>query len=90
MDRIRPRRLGHANDFRDRQVGRDRAQPFADTVSFVRFEPVQAQFVLFGVNSDGLFAHLVGRAHDADGDFTPVRDQDFLEVGHLHVPWVCG
>ena len=82
MDRIRARHFGHADNFVDRQIGRDRSHALADAVSFVGLEPVQAKFVFLCKDRHGLFAHLVGGAHDADGNLAPVGDEDFLEVGH--------
>ena len=84
MDGIGARHLGDADDLLDAQVGRDRTQPFTDPVGLVRLEAMEPQFILFGVNGDGLLAHLVRGAHDPDGDLAPVRNQDFLEFGHWH------
>ncbi len=81
VDRIRPGQLGHPDDLGDRQVRRDRPQPFAHLVGLVRLEAVQAQLVLLGIDGDRLLAQLVGRAHDADGDLAAVGDQDLLELG---------
>src|SRR5690606_8168030 len=78
--------LGHANDLWDRQISPDRAQPLADAVGLIRLKAMQAQLVLFGVNSNGLFAQLIRCAHYPDRNLTPVRDQDFAEFGHLASP----
>ena len=34
------------------------------------------------ISKDRLLPHLVGRSHDADGNLSAVRDQNFLELGH--------
>jgi hypothetical protein len=82
MDRVGARHLGYADDLGDAQIGLDRTQPLADAIGLVRFEAVEAELVLLGVDGDGLLAHLVGCAHHADGDLAAVGDQDLLEFGH--------
>jgi hypothetical protein len=86
VDRIRPGHLGHADDLGDREVGTHRRQALADPVGLIRLEAVEAKLVFLGVDGDGLLAHLVGGAHDADGDLAPVGDQDLLEFGHRRPP----
>ena len=86
MDRVRPAFTGDADHLFDRQVGGDGSQPFADAIGLVRLEPMQAQFVFFGKDRDRLFTHFIGRAHDANGDLTPVCDKNFREFGHGMVP----
>ena len=44
---------------------------------------MQAQLVLFGKDGDGAFAHFIGCAHHADGDFAAVGDQDLGKVSHV-------
>ena len=80
-----PQSLGDPDDLLDRQIGGDRAQALADPVGLVGLEPVQTQLVLLGKDGDGLVAHLVGRAHDANGDFAAVGDQDLGKFGHDHL-----
>ncbi len=82
MDRVGAGLLGDADDLGNAQIGGDRPQPLADAIGLVRFEAVQAQLVLLGKDGDGLFAHFIGGAHDADRDFATVRDEDLLEFGH--------
>ena len=74
--------FGDADDFINAQISRHGAEPLADAIGLVGLETVQAEFVFFGVDSDRLFAHFIGRAHDANGDLATVGDQDFLELGH--------
>jgi hypothetical protein len=78
---------GDADDLIDAKVGGNGAEAFADAVGFVRFETVQAQLVFFGEHGDSFFAHFVGGAHDADCDFTPIGDEDFVEFGHGSSPF---
>ena len=87
MDRIRPALARHANDLVNAEIGGNRSQPFADQISFVRLETVQAQLVLFGKDGDGFLAHLVRRPHDADRDLAPVCNEDFAEFGHRCHPF---
>ena len=82
MDRIGPGLLGHADDLWDREIGLDRPQPLADAVGLIGLEAVQPELVLFGEDRDGLLSHLVGRAHDADGDLAAIGDEDLLEFWH--------
>ena len=88
VDRVGTRHAGHADDFLDAQIGRDRPHAFANAISFVRLEPVQPQLVLFGKDGHRLFAHLVGGPHDADGDFTTVGDENFGELSQGGHPYV--
>ena len=85
MDRVAPRLRGDCDQLLDVEIGPGSGQ--AELVGFIRLEAVQAQFVLFGKDRDRLFAHFVGGAHDTDGDFTTVGNQDLFEVGHeVRVP----
>jgi len=58
MDRIGLTLDGNADDVFDVQICLDRAFAFADLISLVRLEAMQAQLVLFGVDCDGCFARL--------------------------------
>jgi len=82
VDRVGPRHLRHPDDFRDRQIGPDGREPFADPIGLVCLETVQAQLVFLGKDRDGLLAQLVRGPHDADGDLAPVGDKDLAELGH--------
>ena len=86
MDRIGAAFLGDADDLEDRQIRRDRPQTFTDLIGLVRLEAMQAQLVLFGIDRNSALAHLVARPKDTDRDLTPVRHEDFLEVGHAFLP----
>jgi hypothetical protein len=83
VDRVRTAHARHADDLGDREIGRDGPQPLADLVGFVRLEAVERELVLLGIDRDRPLAQLVGRPHDADRDFAPVRDEDLPEFGHL-------
>ncbi len=83
MDRIRAALLGDPDDLGDRQIGLNRSHAFADPIGFIGLEPMQTEFVLFGKDGDGLFAHFVRGTHHADGDFATVGHQDLAEIGHV-------
>ena len=82
VDRIGPRQLGDADDLGDAEVGPHGRHPLADPVGLVGLEAVQAQLVFLGKDRDGFLAHLIGGAHDANGDLAAVGDEDLLEVRH--------
>ena len=79
MDGVDAGPAGDADDLVDRQIGAHRAQSGAYLVGFVRFEAVQRQLVLFGVDRDGSLSQLVGSTKDPDGDFAPVCDENLTE-----------
>ena len=83
MDRIRAAFFGHADDLGNRQIGLNGAKALTDAIGLIRLKSVQRQLILFGVNGDGAFSHLVCGAHDADGDLASVGDQDLFEVCHV-------
>ena len=89
VDRVGADIRRDADHFFDAEVGGDWTEPFTNAVGFVGFETVQAQLVFFRKHGDGFLAHLVGGPHDADGDFTPIGDKDFLKVGHGNGPLFC-
>ena len=89
MDRIGAALAGDTDDFLDAQVGGDRAEPLADAIGFVGLETVQGKLVLLGIDCDRTLAQLVGGAHHADGDFSAVGDEDFLELWHTSLPGSC-
>ncbi len=79
MDGVAARLARHPDHLGDRQIGRDRPQPGADTIGLVGLEPVQRELVLLGIDRDRALAELVGGAQDADGDLAAVGDQDLFE-----------
>ena len=82
MDSIRAAGLGHAQNFFNAQIGCNRSQAFADLIGFIGFETMQAELILFGIDSHRALAQFICRAHDANCNFTAVGNQDFFEVGH--------
>ncbi|SPF81546.1 hypothetical protein PRI8871_03370 [Pseudoprimorskyibacter insulae] len=82
MDRIRTAFLGNTDNLGDRQIGSNGAKTFADLIRLVRFKAVQREFVFLGINRDCPFPHLIGSPHHADGNFTTVGYEDFLETTH--------
>ena len=90
VDRVGAGHPGDADDLGDRQVGRHRAEAFADAVGLVRLEAVQAELVLLREHRDGALAHFVGCAHHPDGDLATVGDQDLLEALHRRASSIGG
>ncbi len=58
----------------------------AEGVGLVGVADVRRVAVEVGVDGDGRDAELPARAHDADGDLAPVRDEDLGRHGFLAVP----
>ena len=56
----------------------------AHQVGLVRLEAVEGELVLLGIDGHRLLAELGCRAHDADGDFAAIGDQDLAEGRHVH------
>ena len=82
MDGFDLRLFRHADDVVDVEVGLDRLLPRADQIGFVRLEAVQREAVLVGIDGHRADAHLGGRAHDADGDFAAVGDEEAADFLH--------
>ena len=57
----------------DVEIGLHRTFAFAHQVGFVGLEPVQGQAVFLGIDGHRAQAQFVGRAQDADGDFTAIQ-----------------
>ncbi len=75
MDRVDVGDLGGADDARDVQVALI-AVGRADTDRFARQMDVGSVAVGFGVDSDGLDAHLVAGADHAKRDFASIGDEN--------------
>ena len=67
----------------DVEVGGD--SPALEGDGFVGDAGVEGGGVVFGVDGDGVEAEVCGGSDDADGDFTPVGDEEVGE-GHGRVP----
>jgi hypothetical protein len=78
MDRVDLHPLGEVDDSLDVEIRGDGTLALADLVGLVGLEPVEAEAVFPRVHRDRRDAELGGRAHDADGDLGPVRDQKAL------------
>jgi hypothetical protein len=77
---------GERDDSGDVEIGADRFTGFTDEVRFVGLEAVQSETVLLGVNGDRSDAEFMGRAEDADGNFTAVGDEELTDrVDRSHV-----
>ncbi len=88
MDHVDALLACEGDDALDVEIGADGAFVRADEVGFIRLEAMDAEPVLLGVNGHGAQAQLVGGAHDADGDFAAVRDEQ-LPAGDVVVAG-CG
>jgi hypothetical protein len=44
---------------------------------------MKTKFVLFSKNGDSFFPHFIGSAHDSNGYFTAICDQDFFKDLHV-------
>jgi hypothetical protein len=69
--------FGNTDDLVDGQIGLDRAKPFADLIRLISLEPMQSQFVLLGIDRNGLQTELVGSPENPDCNFRPVRNENF-------------
>ncbi len=83
MDGVGPSLEGNADDVLDIQIGVDRTSAGAHQVALVGFGPVQREAVFLRMNGYGANAELGGGTHDANGDFTAVRDEEALDGPRL-------
>ena len=70
--------FGQRDDAIDIQVSLDRAFTFADQISFVGFEAMQAEPVFLRIDGDSAQPQFIGGAHDADGDFAAIECKKFF------------
>jgi len=82
---VRTRQPCDANDLVDAQIGGNGAHSFANLIGLVRLVAVQAEFVLLGIDRDGLLAEFVCRTHDADCDLAAIGDQDLVNSAHRSI-----
>ena len=75
---------GDADDVVDVQIGLDGFPAFADQIAFIRLRAVQGKTVLVRVDAHGADAEFAGGAHDANGDFRAVGDQETADVLVAH------
>jgi hypothetical protein len=68
---------GELDDAVDIEVSLDGAFALSDEIGFIGFETVQTEAIFLGVNGDGAKAELVGRAQDADSNFTTIESEQF-------------
>ena len=78
MDGVGIADFGRADDAGDVQVTAS-AFSWADANRFVRETGVQAVAVGLGVDGHGANAQILAGANDAQRNFAPVRNQDFLK-----------
>ena len=79
VDGIGAGELRDADDFLDREVGRDRLHPHPDFVGLIRLEAVQRKAVLVGVNGDRLDAQFCCATKHADRDFRAVGNEQLAD-----------
>ncbi len=79
--------FGDAQDVFNIQISLDRLFAFTDEIAFIRLETVQREAVFIGINAHRAYAQFTGRAHDADGDFTTVGNQQATDFLHGLVQW---
>ena len=79
MNRIHAMLFGDRDQRRDIQIPLHRRPALhrPDQVRFIRLEPVQRKPILVRVNRDRLQAQFGCRPKNADGDFTPVGNEQF-------------
>ena len=79
VDGISAGELRDADDFLDREVGRNRLHPHPDFVGLIRLEAVQGEAVFVGVNGDRLDAQLCCATKHADRDFRAVGNEQLAD-----------
>ena len=79
MNRIHSVLFGDRNQRRNIQIPLHRRPALhrPDQVRFIRFEPVQRKAILVRVNGHGPQPQFGCRPENADGDFTPVGNEQF-------------
>ena len=75
---------GKGHDALNVEVAAQRLTRLADQVGLVGLEAVQREAVFVSVNGDCPHAQFMGRAKDADGDFTAIGDEELLDGSGLH------
>ena len=79
VDRIDADVFGERHDTGNVEIRTNRLAGFAHAIRFVGLEPVQCEAVFVRVNRHGADAEFVRRTEHADGDFTTIRHEQFLE-----------
>ena len=80
MDVSDPMFLRDADDALDVQIGADRSLAFSSQIGFIRFETVQAQAILLGIDRCGTETQFRRRAQNPDGDFAAISREKFLHT----------
>ena len=80
MDRIGLGLDRDAQDVLDVEVGVHRRLAATHQVGLVGLGPMQREAVLLRIDGDGADAEFVGGAHDADGDFSAIGDQQAADA----------
>ena len=79
VDGIHLGSAGDAQDVVDVEVGLQRFLALAHQVALIGLEAVERELVFLGIDRNGFLAHLVGGAHDANGDLAAVGNENFIE-----------
>src|SRR5581483_1514939 len=87
MDRFRATLPGYRDDGVNTQIALHRRSR-ADTIGLVGLSNVLCSPICFRINGDRADAHLMAGSHDTHGDFSTVRDQNFMK--HAIVPDFSG
>ena len=91
MNHIHAMLAGDGDDPLDIEIGADRPLPFADAVGLIGLETMHREAVFLRVDGDGAEAELRRGAHDADGDFRAIGDEEFFGFGGRgDARWTCG
>ena len=83
VDGVGAGELRDADDFFDREIGRNRLHPHPDFVGFIGFEAVQGKAVFVGVNGDSLDAQFCCATEHTDG----LQQMSSLRIGWEKVGW---
>src|ERR1700693_297161 len=85
MDGVNIMRLGNRNDAGNVEIGLDRSLANAYLIGFIGLEAMERQPIFLRIDSHGAQAEFVGRAENANGDFTAIGREQFanwLSLGH--------
>ncbi len=79
VDGVHARIVGDLEDARHVQIGAHGFVAFAHHIALVRLEAVEGEAVLVRIDRHSLDAQFARRAEDANGDLTPVGDEQLVE-----------
>ena len=85
MDGVDLMTAGQGDDIVDVEIGSQRLAGFADVIGFVGLEAVQGEAIFMRIDGHRANAQFVGRAKNANGDFTAVGDEKFADATNHEV-----